>query len=79
MLLFVAGLLLGGSLVLVVNNFLKPKIASLGAQIHLSLDKAEEALLAEGKLVNARVSQVKDLAEKAYGETGLSVIVKEVF
>jgi hypothetical protein len=70
--------LLGFALGLVVSLRGKRQLNLIGDELHLSLDKFDQDLLAAGKLANARLSKVEAVAKKAYGDLNLSVIVKKL-
>jgi hypothetical protein len=72
---FVAGAVASPLLIKVLRR----KVAKVGQEIHLSLDKYDQEMLQAGKLINARVSIVKDVAEKAYGDSGLSAFIHKLF
>lgn len=73
--LFVLGIA-GG---LLLSYMLHKKILAKGNTLHLSLSAFDEQLLKSGKVCNGRISQTKELANAAYGDTGLSVIITETF
>lgn len=54
----------------------KPRI---GETLFISLDSYDKDLLSANRVCNARMSQVKDLADKAHGDTGLEVVIKSKF